>query len=246
MNDYLSIANSKTIYLVVAAILLFVCVFCFTFIIRSYRAGINMGMEKTLLKKAITSSATFTAIPSISILLGVLAIGGNLGIPVAWLRLSVIGNLQYEATVAQIAAQGIGKTLDSSILNMDDLVTILLVMTFGIIWGCLLTIFTLKKYTKKLAHRSISNKANNKPGFSSIAMVAMFIGLCAAFLGNYVANFIVNGVSIPVLTAIVSAFVMAIFEYLIKKKDHKILESFSLALSMIIAMIATVFFSMIL
>lgn len=244
MNDYLALANSKVIYLIVGAILLFVALFCFTFIVRSYRAGIKIGMEKTLLKKAVTSSATFTAIPSISILLGVLAIGGNLGVPVAWLRLSVIGNLQYEATVAQIAAQGMGKTLDSSILSMDDLVTILLVMTIGIIWGCLLTIFTLKKYTKKLSHRTIQNKDSNKPSFANIAMVALFIGLCAAFLGNYLANFIVNGVSIPVLTAIVSALVMAIFEYLIKKKDHKILESFSLALSMIIAMISTVFFSM--
>jgi hypothetical protein len=246
MNEYLALANSKIIYIIVAAILFFVSVFCFTFIFRSYRAGIKMGMEKSLLKKAITSSATFTAIPSISILLGVLALGGNLGVPVAWLRLSVIGNLQYEATVAQIAAQGVGKTLDSSILTMDDLVTILLVMTFGIIWGCLLTIFTLKKYNKKISQRTISNKENNKPSFANIAMVAMFIGLCAAFLGNYVAAFIVNGSSIPVLTAIVSALVMAVFEYLIKKKDHKVLESFSLALSMIIAMIATVFFSLVL
>jgi hypothetical protein len=245
MNDYLALANSKTIYLIVATILLFVCVFCFTFIVRSYRAGIKMGMEKTLLKKAVTSSATFTAIPSISILLGVLALGGNLGVPLAWLRLSVIGNLQYEATVAQIAAQGIGKTLDSALLSMDDLVTILLVMTVGIIWGCLLTIFTLKQYTKKLSHKSIQNKKTNRPSFAGIAMVAMFIGLCAAFLGNYVANFIVNGVSIPVLTALVSAFVMAIFEYLIKKKNFKVLESFSLALSMIIAMVSTVFFSMV-
>ena len=246
MNDYLSLANSKIIYLIVAAILLFVSVFCFTFIFRSYRAGIKMGMDKSLLKKAITSSATFTAIPSISILLGVLALGGNLGVPVAWLRLSVIGNLQYEATVAQIAAQGMGKTLDSSLLTMDDLVTILLVMTFGIIWGCLLTIFTLKKYTKKLSTRSKANVDSNKPSFANIAMVAMFIGLCAAFLGNYLANFIVNGVAVPVLTAIVSALVMAIFEYLINKKNHKKLESFALALSMIIAMIATIFFSLVL
>ena len=149
MNDYLTLANSKTIYLIVAAILLFVALFCFTFIFRSFRAGVKMGMDKTVLKRAITSSATFTAIPSISILLGVLALGGNLGVPVAWLRLSVIGNLQYEATVAQVAAQGMGKTLDSALLSMDDLVTILLVMTVGIIWGCLLTIFTLKNILKK-------------------------------------------------------------------------------------------------
>ncbi len=246
MNDYLTQANSKIIYLIVGAILLFVCIFCFTFIVRSYRAGLKIGMDKTILKKAVTSSATFTAIPSISILLGVLALAGNLGVPVAWLRLSVIGNLQYEATVAQIAAQGVGKTLDSSLLSMDDLVTILLVMTVGIIWGCLLTIFTLKKYTQKLSQRSIKNVESNKPSFANIAMVAMFIGLCSAFLGNYVADLIVNGALIPVITAVVSALVMALFEYLIHKRNYKVLESFSLALSMIFAMIATIVFAQVL
>lgn len=246
MNDYLTQANSKIIYLIVGAILLFVCIFCFTFIVRSYRAGLKIGMDKTILKKAVTSSATFTVIPSISILLGVLALAGNLGVPVAWLRLSVIGNLQYEATVAQIAAQGVGKTLDSSLLSMDDLVTILLVMTVGIIWGCLLTIFTLKKYTQKLSQRSIKNVESNKPSFANIAMVAMFIGLCSAFLGNYVADLIVNGALIPVITAVVSALVMALFEYLIHKRNYKVLESFSLALSMIFAMIATIVFAQVL
>lgn len=246
MNEYLTLANSKAIYLIVAAILLFVSLFCFIFIIRSYKAGIKMGMDASLLKKAITSSATFTAIPSISILLGVLALGGNLGLPISWLRLSVIGNLQYEATVAQIAAQGMNKTLDSSLLTMDDLVTILLVMTVGIIWGCLLTIFTLKKYTKKIHNRKKDIKKSDQPSFANIAMVAMFIGLCAAFLGNYVSNFIVNGVYLPVITALVSALIMALFEYLITNKNIKSLESFALALSMIIAMIATILFSILL
>ncbi len=246
MNEYLTLANSKAIYLIVAAILLFVSLFCFIFIIRSYKAGIKMGMDASLLKKAITSSATFTAIPSISILLGVLALGGNLGLPISWLRLSVIGNLQYEATVAQIAAQGMNKTLDSSLLTMDDLVTILLVMTVGIIWGCLLTIFTLKKYTKKIHNRKKDIKKSDRPSFANIAMVAMFIGLCAAFLGNYVSNFIVNGVYLPVITALVSALIMALFEYLITNKNIKSLESFALALSMIIAMIATILFSILL
>lgn len=248
MNEYLTLANSRAIYLIVAAILLFVSLFCFVFIMRSYKAGLKMGMDKSLLKKSITSSATFTAIPSISILLGVLALGGNLGVPVAWLRLSVIGNLQYEATVAQIAAQGMGKTLDSSMLTMDDLVTILLVMTVGIIWGCLLTIFTLKKYTRKLNSRKIDveEKDGKETSFASLAMIALFIGLCAAFLGNYLSNFIVNGVYLPVLTALVSAIIMAVFDYLIKNKSFKRLESFSLALSMILAMIATIVFSIIL
>lgn len=241
MESYLIQANLPTVYIAVAALLLFVAFFCFLFIFRSYKAGIKMGMDRKVLKKTIVSAATFTAIPSISILLGVIALAGSLGVPMSWLRLSVIGNLQYEATVAQIAAEGMGKTLSSSVLNMDDLVTILLVMTVGIIWGCIFTLLTLKPYTRKLQSRSKINIENKKPSFANLAMVAMFIGLCAAFVGNYLADFIVNGIKIPILCAIVSAIVMAIFEYLIKQKKHKSLESFSLALSMIIAMTAAAF-----
>lgn len=245
MNNYLELANSKIVYLIVAAILLFVALFCSFFIIRSYRAGIKMGMDKSKLKKAITSSATFTAIPSISILLGVLALGGTLGVPISWLRLSVIGNLQYEATVAQVAAEGIGKALDSSVLAMDDLVTILLVMSVGIIWGCLLSILVLKRYSKRFS-KITAKTESDKPSFSNAAMIAMFIGLCSAFLGNYVADYFVNGVYLPILTALVSALVMALFEYLINKKNIKSLESFSLALSMIISMCSAIIFAVVL
>lgn len=243
MNNYLQVANSGMLYLIVGSILAFVVFFCVFFLIRSYRAGVKMGMDKKLLRRAVTSSATFTAIPSISTLLGVLALAGSIGVPIAWLRLSVIGNLQYEATVAAIGAEGLGKTLDSSILNMNDLVTILLTMTIGIIWSCVLTVFFLKPYTNKLAGKSKIQKKNSGPSFSSIAMIAMFIALCSAFLGNYVADLIVNGVKVPVLTAIVAALIMSLFEYLIKKKGHKGLESFSLALAMIIAMCSSIVFA---
>ena len=64
-----------------------------------------------MLKRAIISSATFTILPSISILLGVIALSGTLGVPFSWLRLSVIGALQYELNVAEIAAQSIGLSL---------------------------------------------------------------------------------------------------------------------------------------
>ena len=44
----------------------------------------------------------------------------------------------------------------------------------------------------------------------------------------------------PLFTAIVAAIVMAVFEFLIQKKDMKVLDNFSLAASMLIAMAAAV------
>ena len=108
MNEYLSQVNAGALYLIVALVLAYITVMCFVFLVKSYRAGIKIGMDKKLLKKTILSSATFTLLPSISILLGVVALSGTLGVPFSWLRLSVIGALQYELNVAEIAAQSLG------------------------------------------------------------------------------------------------------------------------------------------
>ena len=50
----------------------------------------------------------------------------------------------------------------------------------------------------------------------------------------------------PILVAIVAAAAMAVFEYLIQKKGKAALENFSLAASMLIAMVAAVFLGTIL
>ena len=107
-SEYVASVNSVFFYLLVALVLAFITVMCFVFLVKSYRAGIAIGMDRKVLKKAIISSATFTLLPSISILLGVIALSGTLGVPLSWLRLSVIGALQYELNVAEIAAQRVG------------------------------------------------------------------------------------------------------------------------------------------
>ena len=241
--SYLETANLFPLYLIVGVILFFIAGLCVLFIVKSYRAGLAIGMDRKVLRKAITSSASFTVLPSVSILLGVIALSGSLGVPVSWLRLSVIGNLQYEATVAEMAAESMGKALDSSALDINNLVTILAVMTFGIIWGCLLSIFTLKKYSSKLSiHRDRAEKG--KGGFANIAMTAMMIGLCSAFIGSYMAMAISAVSFIPFMTALVSAIFMAIFERISKKTGSEVLDSFSLALSMFFGMVGSVFMNM--
>jgi hypothetical protein len=95
MDNYLKTVNSIPFYIIVALVLAFVVTMCVIFLVKSYKAGIALGMDPKDLKKVMTSSATFTLLPSISILLGVIALSGTLGVPLSWLRLSVIGSLQY-------------------------------------------------------------------------------------------------------------------------------------------------------
>lgn len=252
MEQYLSSVNAGSFYLIVACVLTFITIMCLVFLMKSYRAGIKIGMDPKVLKKTITASATFTLLPSISILLGVIALSGTLGVPFSWLRLSVIGALQYELNVAEIAAQSVGLSgLNLGELNMSAFVTIALVMTFGILGGVFCCIFFLRKYLNKLqakpkAEPAEGEETKKKPGFGAHATTAMFVGLCAAYIGSYIGKLTPAGGSdfMPMIVAVIAALCMAVFEFFIQKKKMLVLENFSLAASMLLAMTAAVFINM--
>lgn len=238
--DYLSSVNAPALYLIVGLILVLIIGFCSVFLVKSYRAGLAIGMDKKVLRKAIASSATFTVLPSVSILLGVIALSGTLGVPLPWLRLSVIGALQYELNVAEIAAQSIGLGgLRVSEMTVQAFCTIALVMTVGILGGVFCCIFGLKKYLNKLRGHP-GEKKQSGPGFGAWATVAMFIGLCATYIASYIGTMVVKGDFMPLLTAGVSALAMAVFEYFIQKKRMSVLENFDVATSMMVGMVAAV------
>lgn len=150
--------NSPFMYLVCGGIILFVAIVCVIFLVRSYRAGKAIGMDPKVLKRAITSSATFSVLPAVGILLGVIALSGSLGTPWPWLRLSVIGALHYETQVAEAAAEqvGIGSL---SIQNMTPkaFATIALLMSICIMWGMILSFFFNKRYTNRLHRQDTDN-----------------------------------------------------------------------------------------
>ena len=91
--------NSVPMYAICGGIIAFVAVVCVIFLVRAYRTGKAIGMDTTKMKRTIISSATFSLLPSVGILLGVIALSGSLGTPWPWLRLSVIGALHYETQV---------------------------------------------------------------------------------------------------------------------------------------------------
>jgi len=236
--------NELPLFIAVGIVLLVITFMCIFFMVKSYRAGITIGMDQTNLKRAITSSVTFSALPSISILLGVIALSGSLGIPLSWLRLSVIGSLQYELNVADIASRAYGLTgLRAAEMTPSAFVTIGLVMTSGIILGIVVSIFLLKKYLAKVQGGTKKEKKAG-PNTNDVLMIAMFIGLCAAYFGAYVGDFVHNGAFLPITTALISGIIILGFEYLINKKGMAWLENFSIAASMLIAMACAVLINM--
>ena len=243
----LSQLNSPAMYAICGGIVAFVALICIVFLIRAWRAGLAIGMDRTKMKRVIVSSATFSALPSVGILLGVIALSGSLGTPWPWLRLSVIGALHYETQVAQAAAEQVGmKSLSAAEMTPAGFATIALLMSLCIIWGIVLSIFFNKRYTRRLSSASGGKGA---AGFGDAAMTAMFIGLVSAYLGSYLGGFIssnglftCSGDWTPLAVAVVSAGVMALFSYLAEKKHVTWVENFSIAGSMLAGMAAAVLF----
>lgn len=240
----LNLMNRPEMYLLCGAIILFIAAVCIFFMIRAWRAGVAIGMDKTKMKRTIVSSATFTVLPSLGILLGVIALSGTLGIPLPWLRLSVIGALHYETQVAEAAAEAAGLSgLNASEMTGAAFATIAFLMGACIIWGMVFSVFFAKKYLKKLGAGTA--KTAKAGGFGDAAMTAMFIGLVSAYIGSYIGGFVsgnglfaFKGSWIPLLVAGVSAAVMALFIWIEEKKKAEWVEGFALAASMLAGMAA--------
>lgn len=238
----LSQLNSAPMYVICGVIVAFVAIVCVIFLVRAYKAGIAIGMDSAKMKRTIISSATFSCLPSIGILLGVVALSGSLGTPLPWLRLSVIGALHYETQIAQAAAEQTGMTtLSATEMTATSFTTIALLMSICIMWGMVLNIFLNKKYTKKMSKSNQSSSA----GFGNIAMTAMFIGLVSTYIGRYLGGFVsengffsCNGDLTPLIVMATSAIIMGIFIWLIEKKKLAWVDSFSIAGSMIAGMTA--------
>ena len=240
--------SSGTFYLICGGIIAFVAAACVVFWVRAWRAGLAIGMDKAKMKRAVTASASFSLLPSVGILLGVIALSGSLGVPWPWLRLSVIGALHYETQVAAAAAEAVGLPgLSGSDMTASAFATIALLMSVCIMWGMVLSALFNKKYLHRLHGQGEKQPGEKKGGFGDLAMGAMFVGMVSAYLGSYLGDFVsgeglftFRGSWTPLVVAGVSALAMAGFTWLSEKKKMQWLENFSIAASMLIGMVAAV------
>ncbi len=237
--------NGGGIYLICGSIVAFIAAVCVIFMVRAWHAGKALGMDVTRMKRAVTASATFSVLPSVGILLGVIALSGSLGVPWPWLRLSVIGALHYETQVADAAAEQLGVSLGSGQMTAQAFPTIALLMSICIMWGMILSALFNKKYLHRLQQGG-KTETRKGGGFGDKAMTAMFIGMVSAYIGSYVGGWIsgsgrlfsFSGSWTPLAVVFASALVMAVFTYFSEKKGMAWLDNFSIAGSMLIGMLA--------
>ena len=233
MNHEFSV-NSPFLFTVVAIILTLVMAQAVFFLVRAWRQAKKLGIETSKLKSVVKSSAIFTIVPAISILIGVIALSKKLGLPLPWLRLSVIGALTYETAAAEAAAGALGTSIGdtSTLLTASQFTTIAWVMTLGIMAGVILTPLISRKLLS-----GVDKLEKRDKRWGEILMSALFIGMISAFLGMIFGK-VGEGLTgwIPVFVMLSSMLIMLICAVLIKKLKIKWIEDYAMPISMIGAM----------
>lgn len=214
------------------------------FLVRAWRRAVELGMSKSVLKKTVTSAAVFTIAPAVSILVGVLVLSKKLGIALPWLRLSIIGSLSYETVAAETTIEQIDLANGAGITSASDFVTVLWVMTLGIIVGLLLVPIFSKKIQK-----GIKGMEQRDRKWGVIFNNAMFLGMISAFLGYVFCDvgLVFSGDTsglIPVCVMAVSALIMTVCGLLSKKLSARWLTDYALPFSLIGGMACAIPFTM--
>ena len=261
----MNVANSWWMYMLGAVVVLFVLAGCIFFIIKAFKDAKKLGMDSKMLKKVIFDSFLFTILPSVSIFIGVVALSGKLGVPLPWIRLTVIGALHYEGAAVKAV---IGDA--TSVATPEMFVTIAFVMTLGILTGPLFCLFGFKAYDKKMLAKTRASeeevkeevvveetseevKAKPKQNFGSILFNAVFIAMVSSFLAVDAVKIFKTGALdkegvpvtpvnsyIPLIVIGVTFLSMFVCDILEKKCNQKWLSSFGLGLSMVMGMISAV------
>jgi len=260
--------NSPILYILTGILVAVVLAQSIFFLLKALRRSKQLGMDQTKIKKTIKTAAVFTVAPAVAIVISVITLSKKLGLPLPWLRLSVVGSMSYETIAANNALSAMGQSLGSEApLTAQQYVNVLLVMTISIMVG----IWLVPAIGRKLQN-GMQNMGNRDAKWADIFSNSLFIGMISAFLGfvfcdvsrlwnadanglvtEKVSQFLEDGTKVevpvkytatsglvPVCTMVVSALVMVVCGLLMRKPKLKWLSEYALPISLIAGMAAAI------
>ena len=223
------------IYVLGAIIAATIILMSLVFLFKALKRAKAIGMEKKVVVEAIKNSAIFSIVPSIPIIIGVGIMMQFVGLAIPWIRLTVIGALQYEI-LALDAAGG-------TVVGADNvtIATAVVVMTISIVSGPLFNAIFYKKYQTKLLELQQKNERKMNAitgallggmlaGIMSSLIVGGFFGI-----GNPItdASGIVTYGEITLITLAASVVLTGICGVILFVGKQKWIESYTLPISIL-------------
>ncbi|GAA0800614.1 DUF5058 family protein [Clostridium sp. AF19-22AC] len=197
---------------------------------KSYKTGQEIGLEQSQLKAAIKTSAITAIGPSIACLAGMFAVMAIMGGPVAFMRLSFVGNSMFELMAAGFGAGATGIQVGVDKMTENGFMAALLVMILGSIPWVLFGTFASDKMDK------IQNKIVKKVGRSILPVIST--GALLGALGANNATYL-TAIDKTTISCLLGAAIMAAACIIAKTKNIKWLSQWNLTIAIFPAMIIT-------
>ena len=211
------------------------------FLVKAWRRGREIGMPMDKLKKVVIGTAIFTVAPATAIVISVISLSKKLGIPLPWMRLSVVGAITYETPAAANALSAMGlEWAKISSLTAQQYVTIAAVMTMGIMVG----IWLVPVVGRKIQNGMLTLEKRDKK-WGEIFSASLFLGMISAFLGYVFCDFAsvfsgnLSGLIAP-LVMLVSALMMCVCALALKKLNWRWMNDYALPISLIAGMVSAI------
>ncbi len=223
------IANSSLLMVLIIIGLVYILGLSFAFLKKAYTRCIELGISKEKLRDVIKSSAVFSVVPAISIVVGFFALVAVFQSVIwPWWRLSVIGSLSYETQISGLLASSFGQTMDG--LSPSQFGAVLILMSIGMLSGFLILIPFGKKMCMSVTKDE--NASTWKYVFSGVFMMTLFaVYIPVILIGDSVQAAVM-------LTGLVVAIILGVLS---KKPGLAWLNNFIMAFTLIIGMASSVF-----
>ena len=223
--SFKEIANSSLLWTITGIGIAIVVVMILFYLRLCYKKALEMGVEKETVMAVIKSSVTFSIVPSIAVVAGLVTLAVVIGLPYGWFRLSVIGSVSYELMSANMALNALKLDLDGYAFSL---------MAWSMCLGMTLSIIFNLFFNKKI-HMGTLKLGKGDKKWGAVSQNTFMLALMCALL---VPMIFAGGVNL--LTFVTSAVAAVLISLLAKKLNAKWLNDFVLVFSMIIAMASSV------
>lgn len=233
MTDYFSVANGFGMWIACAVPVVIVALECILFYRWSRQQAKALDIDPKLIKASMKTSAIAAIGPTVVVIATVLALINYVGIPLAWMRNSIIGNAQEELMAANFAADGMGmnmqNALETGTLSLEFLSTAAFVMAAGMVGYVVMS---------GLFSDKVSLLGEKFSGGNAALLPVVTLGAVVGGMSNIVVGQALP-LSVNTIGVIVSAAIMAIMQTMAKKKPDVLwLKQWSMTISMFAGMFA--------
>ena len=225
------IINSPLLLALVIGGLAYIMAFSVVYLLKARKRALEMGITSKEINDIIKSSLIFSIVPSLSIVIGLVALAASLGTVWAWWRLSVIGSLSYETQIASTLASALSYTSTADMMSnasASEFGVVMILMSVGMMSGFLI----LLPMGKKLMTSVDKTKGGN--GWSNVLSGCFMLTLLAVYV-----PVLLIGDTYQALVKITGLVVALVLGAVAKQPGMAWLNNFIMAGSMIVGMLSS-------